>query len=208
MNGLITRKRIILGFEFLFNFILPWAFYRLTKSHVGEIHAIMASAIPPTVWSLAQFIRSRRIDAISVLVLTGIGLSLLGFSIGGSPKLLLMRESLVTGLIGVAFIGSAIIGKPLIHVLARASLKRQSSEDSADFETYRNQPGFLRVMNVMTVVWGAGFVLETTIRSALVFSLPIGKFLIIGPLVGYGVIGILILWTFIYGRFAEKRGLL
>ena len=108
MNGLITRKRIILGFEFLFNFILPWAFYRLTKSHVGEIHAIMASAIPPTVWSLAQFIRSRRIDAISVLVLTGIGLSLLGFSIGGSPKLLLMRESLVTGLIGVAFIGSAI----------------------------------------------------------------------------------------------------
>jgi len=208
MSGIVTRKRVLLALEILFNFLMPWALYRLAKPHIGEIHAIMASAAPPMVWSLVQFARSRKIDAISVIVLGGIGLSLLGFALGGSPKLLLMRESLITGLIGIMFIGSALIGKPLIYVLASASLKRQSAEDSAEFEAYKDQPGFRRVMAVMTIVWGFGFILETAIRSTLVFSLPVGKFLIVGPVVGYGMIGVLMLWTFLYGRAAEKRGLL
>ncbi|MDD2876604.1 MAG: hypothetical protein PHT60_07300 [Acidiphilium sp.] len=208
MNGLITRKRVLLALEILFNFLLPWVVYRLVKPHVGEIHAIMASAAPPMVWSLVEFARKRRVDAISVMVLGGIGLSLLGFALGGSPKLLLMRESLITGLIGIVFVGSAIIGKPLMYALASASLKRQSAEDSAAFEAYKDDPAFRRMMGIMTIVWGIGFVVETAVRSVLVFSLPVGRFLIVGPVVGYSTIGVLMIWTFLYGRTAEKRGVL
>jgi hypothetical protein len=205
---LITRKRVMLGLEILFNFLLPWVVYRVAKPHLGEIHAIMASAAPPMVWSLVEFARKRRVDAISVMVLGGIGLSLLGFALGGSPKLLLMRESLITGLIGVVFVGSAVIGRPLMYVLASASLKRQSAEDSAEFETYKDDPAFRRMMGVMTIVWGIGFIVETAVRSVLVFSLPVGRFLIIGPIVGYSTVGLLMVWTFLYGRAAEKRGVL
>lgn len=208
MTGMVTRKRITIGLEILFNFLLPWVLYRLAKPHLGAIHAIMASAAPPMAWSLIEFARKRRVDAISILVLGGIGLSLLGFALGGSPKLLLMRESLITGLIGVVFVISAIIGRPLMYLLASASLKRQSAEDSAEFETFKDRPGFRRMMSVMTAVWGVGFVIETTIRSILVFSMPVGRFLIVGPIVGYGTIGLLMLWTFLYGRAADKRGVL
>ncbi|HET9146963.1 MAG TPA: hypothetical protein VFN77_02830, partial [Acetobacteraceae bacterium] len=65
MKGWITRKRLLFGLEVLFNFLLPWACYRLAKPHWGEVHAIMASAAPPTLWSLIEFARNRRIDAIS-----------------------------------------------------------------------------------------------------------------------------------------------
>jgi hypothetical protein len=207
-SPLITRKRVMLGLELLFNFLLPWVVYRVAKPHVGEIHAIMASAAPPMVWSLVEFARKRRVDAISIMVLGGIGLSLVGFALGGSPKLLLMRESLITGLIGIVFVGSALIGRPLMYVLASASLKRQSAEDSAEFETYKDDPAFRRMMGVMTIVWGIGFVVETAVRSVLVYSLPVGRFLIIGPIVGYSTVGLLMLWTFLYGRAAEKRGVL
>ena len=205
MNGLITRKRILFVLEILANFILPWLCYRLAKPHWGEIHAIMASAAPPTLWSLIEFARNRRIDAISIMVLGGIGLSLLGFALGGSPKLLLMRESLITGLIGIAFVGSALIGKPLIYVLARASLSRRSTEDRDEFDGYSAAPGFRRSMTVMTIVWGFGFIIETAVRATLVFSMPVSRFLIIGPVVGYGTIGLLMLWTFLYLRRAEQR---
>ncbi|MFT2093780.1 VC0807 family protein [Acidiphilium multivorum] len=208
MKGIVTRKRVMMALEILFNFLLPWTVYHFSKPHIGEIHAIMASAAPPIVWSLVEFARHRRVDAISVMVLGGIALSLAGFALGGSPKLLLMRESLVTGLIGFVFIVSALIRRPLIYVLASASLKRQSAEDSAEFESYRHQPGFRRVMTVMTIVWGIGLVVETAVRSVLVFSLPVGRFLIVGPIVGYVTIGLLMLWTFLYGRSAEKAGLL
>ena len=196
----ITRRRVLLALEILFNFILPWALYRAVKPHGSEVQALIASALPPIVWSLAEFARQRKVDALSVLVLGGIALALVGLVLGGSPKLLLLRESLVTGLIGVAFLGSAAIGKPLMLLLARATMARQSDEARESFDRHRDDGGFRRMMRVMTVVWGAGFVLETCVRAFLVFSIPVGTFLIAAPIVGYGTVGLLALWTFLYGK--------
>ena len=208
MPKLITRKRAFVTAELACNLLLPWICYRLAKPHLGQVHAIMASAVPPMLWSLVQFARARKIDAISAIVLGGIALSLAGFALGGSPKLLLMRESLVTGLIGVAFIISTLIGKPLMLVLAKASLQRQSPQDGADLASLATKPLFRRMMLVMTLVWGIGFIAETAARATLVFMLPVGRFLIIGPIVGYGTIALLIGWTFLYGMVMEKRGAL
>ncbi|HET9146944.1 MAG TPA: VC0807 family protein, partial [Acetobacteraceae bacterium] len=122
-----------------------------------------------------------------------------------TPKLLLLRESLITGLIGLVFVGSALIGRPLIYVLARASLSRRSIEDRDEFDEQSEKPEFRRVMTVMTIVWGLGLVAETGIRTVLVFSLPVGRFLIFGPVVGYATIGLLMLWTFLYVRRAEQQ---
>jgi len=199
---MFTRRRARIVLEVLFNFVLPWVSYRLAKPYFGEVHAIMASAVPPIVWSLAEFARLRRADAISLLVLGGIALSLLGFAFGGSPKLLLMRESLVTGLIGLLFIASAAIGKPLVYVLARASLSRRSAADRAAFEAEGEKPGFRRVLTVVTLVWGFGLLAETCLRAVLLVTLPVGRFLIVSPIVGYATIGLLILWAFLYGRHA------
>jgi hypothetical protein len=51
-------------------------------------------------WSGIELLRFRRIDALSLLVLAGILLSLLAMLLGGSPRVLLMRESLLSGLFG------------------------------------------------------------------------------------------------------------
>ncbi|MDA8051237.1 MAG: hypothetical protein M0002_14755 [Rhodospirillales bacterium] len=203
---MLTRRRVLIALEALFNFVLPWACYRLTKPHFGEVHAIMASAAPPIAWSLAEFARIRRIDALSLLVLGGIALSLLGFAFGGSPKLLLMRESLVTGLIGALFIGSTAIGKPLLSVLAAASLSRRSEAERNAFDVHREKPRFRRVLAVITLVWGFGLVVETGLRAILAFTLPVGRFLIVSPIIGYATIGLLILWAFLYGRRAGHEG--
>jgi hypothetical protein len=200
MKHAVIRKRMMIALEILFNFVLPWACYRLAKPSLGEVHAIMASAVPPIAWSLAEFARSRRVDAISVLVLGGIALALVGFALGGSPKLLLLRESLVTGAFGLAFIVSTLLGKPLVHVLVRASLSRRSSEERDEFEAQNAKPGFKRMMSVITLVWGTGLVAETAVRAALLFRLPVGRFLIVSPILGYGLIGLLMLWTFLYAR--------
>ncbi len=190
--------------ELVVNVGLPWLVYTLAKPRLGEVHAIMASAGPPMVWSLVEFARRRTFDAISVLVLGGIALSLIGYAFGGSPRLLLMRESLVTGLIGLAFLGSAAIRRPLIYVLANATMTRRSAAEGEEFRAARDQPGFRRAMTVMTLVWGSGFVAETCVRSVLVFSIPVSRFLIIAPIMGYGTIGLLALWTFLYARRKER----
>jgi hypothetical protein len=217
----VTRKRLLFALGLLCNFLLPWLVYRLTEPHVGEAHAIMISAAVPLAWSLIEFARNRKIDVISILVLSGIGLSLVAIAFGGSPRLLLFRESLVTGLIGLVMIGSAIIRRPLMRVLVTASARAFSDPNSdmaavlpgatfakarEELEGYADRPWFLHIMSVMTVVLGLILVTETAIRCALIFSLPTERVLLLGPVVKYSAVGLLMLVTFVYFMPAVRRG--
>ncbi len=217
----VARKRLLFGLGLLCNFLLPWGVYRLSEPHFGEAHAIMISAVVPLVWSLIELARNRKVDVISVLVLSGIGLSLVAIAFGGSPKLLLFRESLITGLIGLVMIGSAIIRRPLMRVLVTASARAFSNPESdmaavlpnklfagarEELESYADKPWFLRIMSVMTVVLGLILVVETAVRSVLIFSLPTEKVLLLGPVVKYSAVGLLMLLTLVYFVPAVRRG--
>ena len=78
--------------EIIVNVGLPWFVYVLAQPSMGRVHALMASALPPLAWSAIQFARKKQIDALSILVLAGIGLSLVAFFSGGSFRMLELRE--------------------------------------------------------------------------------------------------------------------
>ena len=152
------------------------------------------------------FARHRRLDALSVLVLSGIALSLLAMLGGGGVRFLQLREKLVTAAIGLAFLGSALIGKPLVYELARATRRRKSEEEALEFEALQVHPGFRRTMMVMTLVWGFGLLAEFALSVALIFALSIREYLLIHHILGYGTMGALSLWSFLYARRAKRRG--
>ncbi len=186
--------------EGLVNFVLPYLIYVRAEPRLGDVHALLASSLPPIVWSLVEFARRRRVDAISMMVLAGIVLSLLAFIGGGSVRFLQLRENLVTGLIGLAFLVSAAIGRPLIYQLARAGKQRASGADLAKFEALRDNWRFKHGMMVMTLVWGFGLLAETVAACVLVYSMSIADYLIVSPFLGYGAMGAMALWTIWYVR--------
>ncbi len=188
------------------NFAAPFVVYSLTKQRLGDVGALIASSAPPIAWSLIEFLRRRRVDAVSILVLAGIGLSLLAFLGGGGARFLQLREKLVTALIGLIFLGSAAIGKPLIYYLARARLNRQSAAEAQSFEALRDDRFFRRAMMIMTLVWGFGLVAEAAVAGMLVFTLSIRDYLLVSPVVGYATAGALTLWTFWYARRQRRKG--
>jgi hypothetical protein len=202
----IRERGASVGTEILVNFLGPLLIFDLAKPHLGEVKALMASSGPPIAWSVIEFARKRRVDALSILVLAGIALSLLAFFGGGSAKFLQLREKLVTVTIGLVFLGSAAIGKPLIYQLARATIMRRSPHELADFEAMRDNTRFRRVMMTMTLVWGFGLLGEAAVSAGLVMILTIHDYLIAGPIVGYGTMGCLSLWTWWYARESRRKG--
>jgi hypothetical protein len=194
------QNGIHLLLECLANFALPFVVYGLAKTRFGDVGALIAASGPPIVWSMVEFARLRRIDALSLLVLMGIVLSLLGFAGGGGARMLQLREQLVKGVIGLVFLGSAAIGRPLIYQLARARLRRQASGDVASFEQLRDGPIFRRTMLVMTLAWGVGLVADSAIAGILVFALGVREFMVVSAVIGYGALGALTAWTFWYAR--------
>lgn len=195
----------ILG-EALVNVILPLLIYSYAEAPLGEVKALLASSTPPILWSVVEFARHRRLDALSLLVLAGIGLSLLAMLGGGGVQFLQLREKLVTGLIGLVFVGSALIGKPLVYELARASMRRKSQTDAEQFEALQVHAGFRRTMTIMTLVWGFGLLVDVAVSVVLVFALSIREYLLVNPILGYATMGALTLWSFLYGQRAKRRG--
>jgi hypothetical protein len=201
------KLRPALVAELAVNLLLPWAAYRLAMPHWGEVGGLIASAVPPIVWSVVELARFRRVDALSAIVLLGIALSLGVMALGGSPRMLLMRESLVSGLIGIAFLGSLFRKRPLVFYLARATLARETPEGVARFDLlWRERPRFVSAMRMLTAVWGVGLVSETALRGWMAMTWPIERFLIVSPLIGYGIFSALMAWTFWYRTRLRRIG--
>ena len=168
--------------EVAVNFLLPLLIYDWTRPALGEVKALLASSAPPLVWSAVELARRRRVDALSMLVLVGIGLSLLAFIGTGSAKALQLREALVGGVIAMIFLGSAAIRRPLIYQLARAGMqRRKAAAELAGFEALRGEASFKRTMMIMTLVWGLGLMVHFLASCALVFALTVHDYLLVGP---------------------------
>jgi len=184
--------------ELAFNFVLPFAVYSALSPRLGATPAMLAASVPPILWSLAIFIRERKVDAISLLVLAGIALSLIAFAGGGGVKFLQLRENLVGGVVGSIFLGSAAIGRPLIYQLARAGSRRRGAQAAAMVDALRNDAGFRRAMTMATLVWGFGLTAACALHVALVFMLSIKQFLLINGWISWAVLGLLTAWTYRY----------
>jgi hypothetical protein len=192
--------------ELAVNFLLPWLAYRLARPHMDETGALIISAVPPVLWSLIELVRFRRVDALSLMVVAGIVLSVLAMALGGSPRMLLLRESLASGAIGVAFLLSMPMRRPLIFYLARATVAREMDGGAQRFEAlWRERPGLAASLRLMTLVWGIGLTIEMALRSWMALTWPIERFLVVAPFISYGIYGGLPVWTLRYRKTLHGR---
>jgi hypothetical protein len=112
----------------------------------------------------------------------------------------------VSGAIGVAFLLSMPMRRPLIFYLARATVAREMEGGATHFETlWRDRPGLATAMRTMTVVWGIGLTAETALRAWMALTWPIERFLVVSPFIGYGIYGGLALWTLWYRKTMRGR---
>ena len=186
--------------ELLFNFLFPWLCYRWAHPQWGETTALIVSSLPPLLWSGYELLRFRRIDALSLLVLAGIVLSLLVMLLGGSPRVLLMRESLLSGLFGVAFLLSLFCEKPLVYHLALATVSREGADGEQRLVQRWQEAGFRQGIRQMTWLWGGGLTLETILRALMIWQMPVETFLLLSPFVSYGIMGALAALTWLGRR--------
>lgn len=190
--------------ELTANVVAPALIYAGLQGAWGPVPALLASSVAPMVWALVGFVRDRRVDALSLLVVAGLALSLLAMLGGGSVQWLQLREKLVTLLIALAFLGSAAIGKPLIGPLARATMARQSAQALQEFEAKRDHAAVRHTVMVMTLVWGFGLLADFAVSVVLIHMLSVQAYVVAGPVVGYGSIAALSLWTALYQRRRQR----
>lgn len=180
---------------------LPFITYQiLTGRGTDTIHALIISGIFPAVWSIGGLVRARRVDIIGGLVLLGIAVSIVAALIGGNAKLLLIRESFVTGALGIVALVSLLAPRPLMFYFGRQMATGMDPARIASFDAAWRFSWFRRLFLLLTLVWGVGWTGEFALRVLLVSILTVPQALAITPVLFNLITVALIAWTFAYSR--------
>ncbi len=194
------KKLLRIGPEIFANFLAPYLVYELLDARYGDVTALIASAMPPLIWSAYELVKTRRLDAISVIVVSSILFTLVATGMGGSARLIQVRDALVTAVVGVLFLATLVMRRPMIFYLARATMARNTAEGAARFEALWLRPGIPQVFRALTWFWGVGLVLQTGLMCGLAWVWPISRYLLLSPFIQAGVFGLMMVWSLMYLR--------
>ncbi len=177
------------------------AVYMLLRPHADEVPSLLVGALLPIAWEIVSFARQRHLDPLSTLNLVALGMSIALAFTGGSARLLLVKESFVTGAVGAAFLFSLLGRRPAHYYLGRQFVTGNVPARVARYEaSWDVSPTMRRVLRTSTAAWGVVMILELALRLTLVFRFSTEQMLVLGPVVFYAVTGGLIAWTVGYTR--------
>lgn len=173
------------------NAVVPVILYSLSKRYYSpsEFAALVIAALFPLGKTAFDLLRHRQLDPISVVVLLGITTDGVALLFGGSPILLLVRESMFTGAFGVACFASLLLPRPMMFYFSRYFIAGTERERQARFDSAWQFPEVRFCHRLITTVWGCVFVGELPIRLALIYRLPAALVLVVSPIL-LGVLSI------------------
>ena len=153
-------------------FLLPVVlYYSLRAAGVDPTIALLVGGVPALIRTVWTIVATRTVDRISLFTLSLLVAGAATSLITGSPRWLLARGGIYTGLIGLWLLGS-LRGRTIAFE-GILTFQRTPETVEAWESNWRESPEFRHVMRAVTVIWGSGFLLEAVIRMLLAFTLPI-----------------------------------
>jgi hypothetical protein len=181
--------------------ILPLAvYYGLHAFGADNWVALLASTIVAGARTIFVALRQRRLNPFSTLMLVVFGVGLLLAFVTGDPRLMILKDSVVTAVVGVFFLVSTLRGRPLTLEADRA----WSPDRAADIDRdWREDPATRHGYRITSMVWGLGMLAEASLRVVLVFLLPVSVMVGLSSVMWIAAVVLLVLWTRWYSTKAE-----
>ncbi|CAG8489457.1 20315_t:CDS:1 [Cetraspora pellucida] len=217
----IISKILRLVVTLVFDIGLPLLLYSILSRRIPIILALIISSIPPTIYIIINFILHKQVDHIGILIIIGYIVGTILSLVKDDPRLLLLRESFVTGVMGLTFVISLIpikVGSFEMRPLTYRSAKQLElidleglTEDEPIPERWerhwKSYPRFRQIFIVMTAVFGFGLLFEVPARVFIIYSMPtIDDAVYLASIIFPCWLGCLILFSTIYLRYMFKKG--
>jgi len=185
----------------------PLITYSLVRSAgVSSLIALVASGGFPALGVAIGMIGHRRADAVGLLVLAGIALGAVLGIVFHSAKLVLVEGSVPTGVFGLICLGSLLASRPVMFRLALEFMGPDTPK-GREFAGLWRYGEFRRPFRILTVAWGAAYLLEAAVRIVLVEHASTGFALAVSKVMPLAVTAVLALWTVAYSLFQRRKGM-
>jgi hypothetical protein len=197
----------MIGLSLTINALCPFVLYRALQSHfpANSVVPLLYATIFPVFGVMLGIVRKRTVDVIAIIAMAALAVHIAVTLVARDVGVALIAISLDGAIIGLALIVSALIGHPLILIVAKQVASGGSPERAAPLNRMVENDG-RRTFITITLAWGLGMVATSGLHVLLALKLPPADFLLVSPIIGVITIVALLAWT---GRFlmARTRGL-
>ncbi|WP_435059210.1 VC0807 family protein [Streptomyces sp. bgisy060] len=191
------------------NVIAPIITYNtLTEDHGwSEFSALLMSSAWPVLDGAIMIAWRRKLDEFAVVTLVFLVITAVVSLVGAhTARALLVKDSGVTGLFGLLCLGTLLAPRPLMFYFGRKFATDGTPAGTAWWNGMWQFEGFRSTMRTMTLVWGVAYVTEALARIALAYLLPTATMVALSPIMIYGVLGVLAVWTAWFGKRRAAEG--
>ncbi len=179
------------------NVLAPVLTYnQLTSSGWSASSALIVCGVWPFLDAGVHLAWRRHVDEFALVTLIFLALTAIVTLIGAhSVRLLLVKDSAVTGLFGVLCLVTLAAPRPMMFYFGRRFATDGTKQSVAWWNGLWVLAGFRRALRNMTLVWGLAYVIEALVRIGLSYLLPTGSMVVVNPTLAYGILGLLAAWT-------------
>ncbi|NUR95972.1 MAG: hypothetical protein HOV67_12035 [Kribbellaceae bacterium] len=131
-------------------------------------------------------IAHRRLDVIAAVVGGTFAIMLAISLLTNDPRVLLAKESVVSGVAGVLLVGSCLVGRPLVYVLAR---KFKTAPDWDD--RWQHERAFRRRFTTLSLIFGGVLLVDALGRLVLILALPVDTMANLSPVLHLATLALL-----------------
>src|SRR5262249_36876116 len=160
---------------------------RLASPYTSAVNALILAAVLPIIRIAMRLLQSHRVSLTGLMSIFTIAVKVATGLLFQDARLILVGDSMITGLYGLIMIASVLIGKQLIWALIQnitANNVAISQRITGRWQTSNVRATF----TVITAVWGVGLLLEFAVRLLLAYSISPDQFLIISPILRWGTL--------------------
>jgi hypothetical protein len=154
----------------------------LPRFGATSIWPILGASLVPVISNIFNFVRHRSFDVVGIIVLIGLLVGVVPAVLGGSQRLLLLRESFVTGALGVILLLSAALHRPLAYYVIREFLTANEALPHERWDVLWKCGFFRHTIRGITLGWGALLLGEFVLRAFMALRWNIAVVLGAGPI--------------------------
>jgi hypothetical protein len=173
-------------------------YYALHALGVDDLVALTASAVPPLAHLVGTGLRERRLPPIAVLALLALVAGLASALVAGSPRELLARDAWISAPFGLWML-ITLRGRPFCFTVTQTLLPRRAELMES---LWTSDAAFRRVWRTITATWGVLGLVDSALRVAMAYTLPVPVVPALGTALGVVTIVLLQVPTYVLLRRA------
>lgn len=178
------------------------AFYALHGLGTSDWAAMLAATAAAGARLVWEAIRNHMVTWFAAIMLAVFGTGAALAAVGGDARVLLLKDSATTAMIGAVFLVSLFGERPL--TLSAAQTWRPAQAERLA-RLYRAEPAARHAFRVSAFGWGAGLLGESLARVPLIFLLPLDVMVGLSTAMMIAAMTALAIWNGVYISLAAKR---